>query len=428
MILSQPAGADTLFGAPSAGTVQPRRPALLAFWRYPLINSLAAVVIIGAVALRLWEANLPKVVLQEEGVLLAVGVAYGAVAVAIRASRLSGRVPVQLGLMAVNVLLAVAVLGVAGPWLGNDLMPLSAALFATMLLYFDLGFLTRHFLYVVAIAGVGLAALWIDAAVMLHLSTPEVVSWALVLFGLALLAYITHHVVERNLTMQSQRQASLLHAISDIGEGLVITEDGRFIAGNAAYQQLTGYTSAELAAFGSLIELAPEEERQRLADQLATRLKGGVVPFRYESALITKDGRRIQVETAVRSLSSEGNHRLLALVHDITERHRSEVAERDSERRFRTLFEQAQAAMAFAGLDGQIFSVNPAFYEWLGYTESELRSMTLFDITHPEDVAKTQDAWRRAMAGEAPGFRFDKRFIRRDGQSMGRCQRAPGQR
>lgn len=145
----------------------------------------------------------------------------------------------------------------------------------------------------------GLAALWIYAAAMLNFSIGEVVTWALVLVGLALLAYITHHVVERNLTMQAQRQASLLHAISDIGEGLVITEDGRFIAGNAAYQQLTGYTSAELAAFASLIELAPEEERQHLADQLATRLKGGEVPFRYESALITKDGRVIQVETAV---------------------------------------------------------------------------------------------------------------------------------
>ena len=86
LTLSQPAGADSLFGAPSAGTVQQRGPAFLASWRYPLVTSLAAAVIIGAVALRLWEANLPKVVLQEEGVLVVFGVAYGAVAVAIARS------------------------------------------------------------------------------------------------------------------------------------------------------------------------------------------------------------------------------------------------------------------------------------------------------------------------------------------------------
>src|SRR6202165_6027139 len=74
--------------------------------------------------------------------------------------------------------------------------------------------------------------------------------------------------------------------------------------------------------------------------------------------------------------------------------------------------------MLFAGLDGQIFSVNSAFSEWLGYTDSELRSLSVLDITHPADVATTQDALRRMMVGEAPGFRFDKRFIRRDGQAL----------
>ncbi len=410
----QAPGGDLMFGAAMGPSPHGRWRS----WVLPLINSIAAAVIIGATVVRLWEAHLPRQILQEEGVLIGIGVVYGAIAVAVRGSRLAGRVGVQLALMASNSLLAVAVLAVAGPWLGDDVMPLSAALFATMLLYFDLGFLTRHFLFVIVIAALGLAALWIDAAVFLHVSVGEVVTWALIFSGLALLAYVTHHVVERNLTMQAERQASLLNAISDIGEGVVITEGGRFVAGNAAYVELTGYTEAELAALPSLVDLAPADERQRLIDQLATRLSGGDAPFRYGSALVTKDGRRIQVETAVRSLGAESPHRLLALVHDITERHRSEVAERESERRFRTLFEQAQACMTFAGLDGKIFSVNPAFCEWLGYTDGELRSLSILDITHPDDVASTQDTWRRMMAGEAPGFRFEKRFLRRDGQAL----------
>jgi diguanylate cyclase (GGDEF)-like protein/PAS domain S-box-containing protein len=411
-------GADSLLGLEAAGWAEERRPPFLSSWRLAVINAVAAAVIIGGVAVRLWEAHLPGEVLQEEALVIGAGILYGAVAIGIRASRLSEKAPVQLGLMVANAVLAVAVLGVAAPWLGGDLMPLSAAVFATMLLYFDLGFVTRHFPYVIAIAVVGLGALWLDAVAMLHVSAGEVVTWALILVGLALLAFITHHVVERNLAQQGERQSSLLHAVSDIGEGLVITQDGRFVAGNAAYLHLTGYTAAELAALPSLIELAPPEEQQHLAEQLATRLAGGEAPFRYESAMITKDGRRIQVEAAVRSLSTEGRHRLLALVHDITERHRSEVAERESEQRFRTLFEQAQVAMAFAALDGRIFSVNPAFCLWLGYTEAELRSLSMFDITHPDDVAATQDTWRRMMAGEAQSLRFDKRFLRKDGQAL----------
>jgi diguanylate cyclase (GGDEF)-like protein/PAS domain S-box-containing protein len=415
---SDSAAAEPLFGVPTADWAGNRLSRGFSSWRLPVIRTFAASVIIVAVAYRLWEAHLPKEVLQEEGLLVGAGAVYAAVVVSIRGSRLFNRVPVQLGLMASNALLAVAVLGVAGPWLGNDLLPLASAVFATTLLYFDLGFLTRHFPYLLAVAVAGLAALWIDAAVVLHLALGEITVWALVLFGLGLLAFVTHRIVERNLAMQAQRQASLLHAISDIGEGVVITEDGRFVAGNEAYQQLTGYDLAELAALQSLIELAPPDERQGLVERLATRFAGGEAPVRYESALVTKDGRRIQVETAVRPLTAEGKHRLLALVHDITERHRAEEAERASETRFRTLFEQAQAGMSFAGLDGRLISLNPAFCQLLGYSEGELRSLSILDITHPDDVLATQEALRAMMAGEAPGFRFEERILRKDGQPV----------
>jgi diguanylate cyclase (GGDEF)-like protein/PAS domain S-box-containing protein len=409
-----PALADPLLGAAAwAGDGHMRS---LSSWRLPLIRTFAAAVIILAVAYRVWEAHLPADVLQEEVLVIGAGLIYAVIAVWIRGSRFTNRVPIQLGLMVSNALLAVAVLGVAGPWLGNDLLPLGAAVFATTLLYFDLGFLTRHFPYLLAIAVAGLAALWIDAAVVLHLAGGELVVWALVLFGLGLLAYVTHRIVQRNLVMLAQRQASLLHAISDIGEGLVITNEGRYVAGNAAYAELTGYGTDELAALKSLIELAAPEEREMLVEQLARRLRGGEAPIRYESALITKDGRRIQVETAVRPLTAEGKSRLLALVHDISERHRAVEAERESEMRFRNLFEQAQAGMSFVGLDGKLITVNPAFCQLLGYTEAELRSLSVFDITHPDDVPKTREVLRAMMAGEAPGFRFEKRFVRKDGQ------------
>ena len=246
----------------------------------------------------------------------------------------------------------------------------------------------------------------------------ELAAWAAALLILAVLAYLSQHMLDRSLALQAERQASLLQAISDIGEGLVITDQGRYVAGNAAYQALTGYGPEELAAFSSLIELAPPEERAQLTAQLATRLEGGDVPFRYESALLTKDGRRIQVETAVRRLAAEGKHRLLALVHDISERHRMEEAERESETRFRTLFEQAQAGMAFAGLDGRITTVNPAFCQLVGYDEGELRKLSLTDITHAEDVPALQEAMFRMIAGGNEGTRIESRYTRKDGDAV----------
>jgi diguanylate cyclase (GGDEF)-like protein/PAS domain S-box-containing protein len=246
----------------------------------------------------------------------------------------------------------------------------------------------------------------------------ELVVWGLALFVLAVLAYLSQLALDRNLALEAERQASLLRAISDIGEGLVITENGRYLAANAAYQTLTGYDSAELAAMESLVDLAPLDERKRLADDLATRPQRGDLPFRYESALVRKDGQRIQVETAVRRLGAQGKHRLLALVHDISDRHRMAEAERESETRFRTLFEQAQAGMAFAGLDGHISTVNPAFCQLLGYSDTELRRLSLLDITYPEDVDALQDALRRMLGGEDEGTRTESRYTRKDGEPV----------
>ena len=246
----------------------------------------------------------------------------------------------------------------------------------------------------------------------------ELIAWAVALLLVAVFAYLSQYFLDRNRARQSERQASLLRAVSDIGEGLLITENGRFVAGNDAYLALTGYDAHELAALPSLIELAPPEEKQHLTEQLAVRLRGGEAPYRYESALIRKDGRRIQVETAVRRLPAEGKHRLLALVHDISERHRMEEAERESETRFRTLFEQAQAGMAFATLKSHITTVNPAFCQLVGYTDAELRNLSLLDITHAEDVPAVREALGRMVAGEEEGTRLEKRYTRKDGETV----------
>ena len=136
----------------------------------------------------------------------------------------------------------------------------------------------------------------------------------------------------RHSLWQAQRHESLLQAISDVGEGLVITERGRMIYGNDAYVRLTGYTAEELTAMPSLLELAPDDQRRELAQRLARRMAGDEVPHQYESQLVTKDGRVIDIETALRVLSAESSDRIIAVVRDISERKRVEMSLQESER------------------------------------------------------------------------------------------------
>jgi len=412
--LSESPAADPLFGAAWAAAGAPLSSRS---WNLPLINGLAVGAVIAGVAYRLWQAHLPADVLRQEEILIGVGIVLGGVAVAARVAKLSNRLAVQLPIMGSAAILAVLVLGTAGRWLGDDLPPLAAVSFAAVFLQFDVGLHSRHFGYVFGVAIVGLGLLWAYAVTQLMVSLSAVVIWTLILMGLGILALLTSRLVERDLGVQVERQSSLLATLSDLGEGLVITEKGRFIAGNDAYVTLTGYSREELAAMPSLIDLAPADDRDRLAANLARRLGGGAAPARYTSALISKSGRRVEVEVAIHRVTSRRDQ-LLTLVSDISERLRAEAAERESETRFRTLFQQAQAGMAFASLDGHVTTVNPAFCELVGYSETELRTLSLVDITHPDDAAALQDAMHSMLAGEEEGRRIEKRYTRKDGEHV----------
>src|SRR2546426_4504467 len=189
-------------------------------------------------------------------------------------------------------------------------------------------------------------------------SVSAIVIWTLLVMGLGLLALLTSRAVERDLGVQVERQSSLLATLSDLGEGLVITERGRFVAGNDAYVNLTGYSREELAAMPTLIGMAPEEQREQLAANLSQRLAGGDVPARYTSAIITKSGRRGEVEVAVHRVTTRRDQ-LLTLVSDITERLRAEAGDTESETRFRPAFQQGHGGSGVCGPDAPSAAGDP---------------------------------------------------------------------
>src|SRR6266705_3089220 len=68
----------------------------------------------------------------------------------------------------------------------------------------------------------------------------------------------------------------------------------------------------------------------------------------------------------------------------------SKQALETSEARFRSIFEQARLGMATASPEGRYLQVNQALCRFLGYERDELLKMTVFDVTHPDDRARTR--------------------------------------
>jgi PAS domain S-box-containing protein len=80
-----------------------------------------------------------------------------------------------------------------------------------------------------------------------------------------------------------------------------------------------------------------------------------------------------------------------------------------------TIFDQAFVGIAQVGLDCAWLRVNNRYCQMLGYTESELRTKTLKDITHPDDYSKVLEGRHQLLEGTISAHSMEKRYIRRDG-------------
>lgn len=90
---------------------------------------------------------------------------------------------------------------------------------------------------------------------------------------------------------------------------------------------------------------------------------------------------------------------------------------RESEERFRAIFDQAPSGIAVVNLEGGYIDLNERLAEMLGYTKEELiGGKTFQDVTYPEDLTLNLAFKARMLAGEITQYKMEKRYIRKDGQ------------
>jgi len=136
---------------------------------------------------------------------------------------------------------------------------------------------------------------------------------------------------ERAIRTQTDRYETLLAALSEVGEGMVVIENGRCVYANHAFEQLSGYTFPELTALESLYELVEPEERDEAERRARLRLERDLVDTTYTVRMRRRDGGTLTLELAGVPLEIAGppaRHQLVVVVRDVTARRRAE-AERE---------------------------------------------------------------------------------------------------
>jgi PAS domain S-box-containing protein/putative nucleotidyltransferase with HDIG domain len=95
---------------------------------------------------------------------------------------------------------------------------------------------------------------------------------------------------------------------------------------------------------------------------------------------------------------------------------RAEDAMRQSEKRFRTIFETAPIGISESSLTGAYVRVNQQLCDITGFSAAELQQRTFRDITHPEDLTIDERGLGMLLAGVIPVHSVEKRYIRKDGK------------
>jgi PAS domain S-box-containing protein len=184
-----------------------------------------------------------------------------------------------------------------------------------------------------------------------------------------------------------------------------------FLAVNDAAIVQYGFSRDEFLSM-TIKDIRPIEDVQSLVSSVQSITEGFNTSkgWRHKK----KDGTVIDVEISAHTLIFNGKHAELISASDITERKRAEEDVRESESKFRDVFEAANVGKSITLLTGEI-NVNKTFCSMLGYTKEELKVKKWQDLTPPEEIPFIQKKLELLIQGKKTSTRFEKRYIHKNG-------------
>jgi len=177
---------------------------------------------------------------------------------------------------------------------------------------------------------------------------------------------------------------------SDSPNGIFVVQNQRLEYVNRQFQVYTGYDRDEILGLDRMALVVPED-RESLTEN-ARRMVDGELLSPYEYRILTKDGETKWLTETVTPIHFKRGRALLGNFTDITYFKKTEQLTRESEERYRTLFESAEEAIVILDDETNRFIyANPAACRTLGYSSEEMRGLERNAI-HPGDE------WERVVS------------------------------
>jgi PAS domain S-box-containing protein len=220
---------------------------------------------------------------------------------------------------------------------------------------------------------------------------------ALWLLGLAGIVFslnsIGKRITERERSESKSRESAEQYnaVLNTTPDGFMILHtSGKILEVNDTYCMMSGYTYDELLGMAIDSIDASDASEENRAQRLQVFAEGS---GRFETKHKTKTGAVLEMEVSATLM--RGSQCLICFIRDITERKRSSEALRESEERYRNLFENMDQGVVYQDKEGRITAANPAAQRILGLTLDQMLSRTSMD---PRWQAQSEDG--RELSGE----------------------------
>lgn len=203
--------------------------------------------------------------------------------------------------------------------------------------------------------------------------------------------------------------------VENANEIILVAQDGMIKFTNRRVEDSFGYTKEEVMAVPFVNFIHPDD-RDMVVSSHQKRLKGKILPEIYPFRVFNRAGDIKWVEVNAVPISWEGKPATLNFYTDITKRKLADDAVRESEKRYRTIFENAVEGIFQTTPEGRFLSVNPALARMFEFSSPQEVVDTIQNLgreiyANPADRERMLEIlWRE---GKVDGFEFEA--FRRDG-------------
>jgi len=201
----------------------------------------------------------------------------------------------------------------------------------------------------------------------------------------------------------------------DLSGNFISTPEGKILVCNPSFAKIFGYRSPEeiMSVDANSLYETPQARAEYL--QLLRQRRKLV---NYREKMRRKDGSDIYLTANINGEFNEEDElvQIQGYVIDETERVKAQQSLRESVEQFRAVFEKGSVGMVLVNLDAEIIRANSAFCTMLGYSEEEVKEISIRGFTHPEDVSEDLPNLQRLLKGEIESYQVEKRYIAKTGE------------